>query len=201
MGKGIKIFFVTDVHGSNVVYRKFLNALRIYNVDVGILLGDLTGKMLIPLVEKPGGGWVTTFMGQNTEVNTQEELEKLKKTIEMVGYYWVHLRYDEVQEYKADKTKLDNLFNRLMIERLKSWIDLADERLKGTSYKVYMAAGNDDHFEVDDVINDSATIVNCNDKCVMVGEHEMVTFSWTNPTPWDTPAKNRMKNWYLCWRS
>jgi len=30
----MKIFFVTDVHGSNVCYRKFLNALRIYDVDV-----------------------------------------------------------------------------------------------------------------------------------------------------------------------
>ena len=48
----MKIFFVTDIHASNVCYRKFLNALKIYDVDVGILLGDLTGKMLIPLVEK-----------------------------------------------------------------------------------------------------------------------------------------------------
>jgi Icc-related predicted phosphoesterase len=44
MGKPIKLFFVTDVHGSNTCYRKFLNALKIYNVDVGILLGDLIGS-------------------------------------------------------------------------------------------------------------------------------------------------------------
>ena len=44
----MKIFFVTDIHGSNMCYRKFLNALKIYKADVGILLGDLTGKMLIP---------------------------------------------------------------------------------------------------------------------------------------------------------
>ncbi len=64
----MKIFFVTDIHGSNVCYRKFLNALRIYDVDVGILLGDLTGKVLVPLVEKAGGGWETTFMGHPVEV-------------------------------------------------------------------------------------------------------------------------------------
>ncbi len=52
MGKQTKIFFVTDIHGSNTCYRKFLNALKVYNVDVGILLGDLTGKVLVPLVEK-----------------------------------------------------------------------------------------------------------------------------------------------------
>jgi uncharacterized protein len=190
MGKGaIRIFFVTDVHGSNVCYRKYLNALKVYNVDVGILLGDLTGKMLIPLIEKAGGGWETTFMGHHTEVNTLEELEQLKKTIEMVGYYWVHQTPDEFRVYKANPKLLDDLFNKLMIERLKEWIALADERLAGSTYKVYMAPGNDDHFEVDKVIEDSSAIVNCNNKNVMVGEHEMVTFSWSNPTPWNTPRE------------
>ena len=185
----MKIFFVTDVHGSNVCYRKFLNALRIYNVDVGILLGDLTGKVLVPLVEKADGGWETSFMGHPVEVHSQEELDKLKKTIEMVGYYWVHQTPDQFREYKADPAKVDALFNRLMMDRLKEWIALADERLAGTGYKVYMAPGNDDHFEVDAVINDSAAIVNANDRVVMVGEHEMATFAWTNPTPWDTPRE------------
>ena len=63
MGKPIRIFFVTDIHGSNLCYRKFLNALKAYNVDVGIVCGDLTGKVLVPLVEKAGGGWETTLMG------------------------------------------------------------------------------------------------------------------------------------------
>jgi len=185
----MRIFFVTDIHGSNVCYRKFLNALRIYNVDVGILLGDLTGKMMIPLVERAGGGWETTFMGSPMQVETEEELAKLKKTIEMVGYYWVHLTPDEFRALKADQTAQDRLFNQLMLARVKEWIALADERLAGSSFKVYMAPGNDDHFEVDEVISDSAAIVNCNDRVVMVGEHEMATFAWTNPTPWDTPRE------------
>jgi uncharacterized protein len=189
MGKPIKIFFVTDIHGSNTCFRKYLNALKIYNVDVGILLGDLTGKVLVPLVDKAGGGWETTLMRHHTEVNTQEELEKLKKTIEMMGYYWVHLTPDAFQCYKDDPNEVDRLFNELMMARLKQWIALADERCKGTSYKVYMAPGNDDHFEVDRVIEDSAVIVNCNNKSVMVGDHEMVTFAWANPTPWDTPRE------------
>ena len=189
MGKAIKIFFVTDIHGSNTCYRKFLNALKAYNVDVGILLGDLTGKVLVPLVEKPGGGWETTLMGTHTDLNTNEELEKLKKTIEMMGYYWVHQTCDEFHTYKEDPAKVDALFKQLMLQRLKEWMVLADERLVGTPYKVYMAAGNDDHFEVDQVIEDSAVMVNCNNKNVPVGDHEMVTFSWANPTPWNTPRE------------
>jgi uncharacterized protein len=189
MSKPLKIFFVTDIHGSNTCYRKYLNALKVYNVDVGILLGDLTGKVLVPLVEKAGGGWETTLMGTHTECATQEELDKLKKTIELMGYYWVHQTPDEFKEYHSDPKKVDTLFKQLMLSRLKEWITLADERLAGTSYKVYMAPGNDDHFEVDKVIEDSATIVNCNNKNVPIGDHEMITFAWANPTPWNTPRE------------
>ena len=189
MGEGIKIFFVTDIHGSNVCYRKFLNALKAYKVDVGILLGDLTGKVLVPLVERAGGGWETTLMGTHTEVNTAAELAELKKTVEMLGYYWVHQTPDEFRTHRDDSGKVDVLFKQLMLARLEEWIALADERLAGTSFKVYMAPGNDDHLEVDQVIEDSAAIVNCNNRNVMVGNHEMITFAWTNPTPWNTPRE------------
>ena len=189
MAKPIKIFFVTDIHGSNTCYRKFLNALKVYSVDVGILLGDLTGKVLTPLVEKAGGGWETTLMGHHTEANSQEQLDKLKKTIEMMGYYWVHQTPEEFQTYKSDPRKVDALFKQLMLQRLKEWIALADERLASAGYKVYMAPGNDDHFEVDQVIEDSAAIINCNNKNVAVGDHEMITFCWANPTPWNTPRE------------
>jgi Icc-related predicted phosphoesterase len=189
MGNEIRLFFVTDVHGSNLCYRKFLNALRVYHVDVGILLGDLTGKVLVPLVEKNGGGWETTLMGSHTEVGTPEELGDLKKTIEMMGYYWVHQTPEEFKVYRDDPGKVDSLFKRLMLSRLKEWIALAEERLAGSGFRVYMAAGNDDHFEVDSVIEDSSVIVNCSNKNVAVGDHEMITFSWANPTPWNTPRE------------
>jgi Icc-related predicted phosphoesterase len=189
MSNAIRIFFVTDIHGSNLCYRKYLNALKAYNVDVGILLGDLTGKVLVPLVEKAGGGWETTLLGTHTDIDSKEELDKLKKTIEMMGYYWVHQTPDEFKVFRNDPKKVDTLFKQLMMERLKEWITLADERLTGTSYKVYMAPGNDDHFEVDKIIEDSSAIVNCNNKNVMLGDHEMITFCWANPTPWNTPRE------------
>ncbi len=189
MGKQIKIFFVTDIHGSNTCYRKYLNALKVYNVDVGILLGDLTGKVLIPLIEKGHDCWETHLMGQYTEVTGQEELNKLKKTIELMGYYWVHQTREEFQAYKADPKKIDALFKELVLQRMKEWMALADERLANSTYKVYMAPGNDDYMEIDDIIADSSAIVNCNNRNVQVGDHEMVTFSYANPTPWNTPRE------------
>lgn len=185
----MKLFFVTDIHGSNVCYRKFLNALRVYSVDVAILLGDLTGKLLIPLVEEPAGHWSTTFMGHDVQIETQAELDKLKKTIEMVGYYWCQVSLDEFRALKADPARLDALFNQLMMERLEEWLAMADERLAGAPYRVYMAPGNDDHFEIDPVIAASAAIISANDRVLSLGEYEMATFAWTNPTPWDTPRE------------
>lgn len=185
----MKILFVSDVHASNTCFRKFLNALKIYGVDGGILLGDLTGKLLIPLVEKAGGGWETHFMGRPVVVSSEQELADLKRIIEKVGYYWYHLTPEEYEAMRQDPQEQERLFRRLALERLREWIALADERLAGTGLKVYMAPGNDDVLETDDIISDSAAIVNCADRVVMIGEHEMATFCWTNPTPWNTPRE------------
>ncbi|NPV87588.1 MAG: phosphoesterase [Anaerolineae bacterium] len=185
----MKIFFVSDIHASNHCYRKFLNALKIYKVDMGILLGDLTGKLLIPLVEKAGGGWETNFLGNPVEAHTEQELTELKRQIEMVGYYWKQMTPDEFEDLRQHPEKQDALFHELALQRLREWMALADERLAGSGLKLYMAPGNDDVMEVDDIISDSEVIVNCNDRVVMVGEHEMVTFAWANPTPWDTPRE------------
>jgi Icc-related predicted phosphoesterase len=185
----VRIFFACDIHASNTCFRKFLNGLKIYKVDTAILLGDLTGKLLIPLVEKAGGGWETNFMGKPVQVETLEELANLKKLIETVGYYWIQMTADEFQVMSQDHHQQEALFKRLALERLKEWMALADERLSGSGIKVYMAPGNDDVLEADEIITDSAAIVNCADKVVMVGDQEMATFCWTNPTPWDTPRE------------
>ena len=105
-----KLFFVTDIHGSNVCYRKFLNALPIYGADNAVLLGDLTGKVLVPLVEKGNDSWECTLMGQHRDVTTKDELVDIKKIIENAGYYWVHQTREEFEDVRGDPAKIDALF-------------------------------------------------------------------------------------------
>ena len=38
---GVTLFFATDLHGSEVCFRKFVNAARFYNADVLVLGGDI----------------------------------------------------------------------------------------------------------------------------------------------------------------
>ena len=184
----IKLFYVTDIHGSNVCFRKFLNALPIYGIDVAILNGDLLGKVLVPMVEK-GSGWETTLVGNHVEIGTQEELAEIKKTVENLGYYWIHQTRDEYEAMKADPKSIDKLFHHLAFQRIQEWLDLADERLTGKNHQLYICPGNDDYWEIDDMISCMKFARPCDNLVIDIDGHEMVSCSRSNPTPWDTPRE------------
>ena len=185
----LKLFYVTDIHGSNVCYRKFLNALPIYGVDVAVLNGDLLGKVLVPLVEKAGGGRECHLMGQYTEMNTAEEVAATKKTIENAGYYWVEQTREEYEAIKGDHAAIDSLFKLRAIERIQEWLAMADERLAGKNTSVYICPGNDDWWEIDGMIAQSKSLLPCDDMIVEFDGFTMVSSSRSNPTPWDTPRE------------
>jgi len=203
----IKFFFATDIHGSEMCLRKFLNALKIYNVKIGILLGDLSGKMINPIVKQPDGSYTCDFMGRHIVVKTEEELSELQKRISLTGNYYCVLTPEEMKELLSEgKTingridaqvrkihlgagKTEELFRRLVIERLKRWDKIIEEKLKNTGIKMFIAPGNDDILEVDDVLNNFTYAVNTDNRKVSINDYEMITLSWANPTPWDTPRE------------
>ena len=51
-----RLFFATDVHGSETCFRKFVNAAKAYEASAIILGGDITGKQLV-LIVTDNGGW------------------------------------------------------------------------------------------------------------------------------------------------
>jgi hypothetical protein len=184
----LKLFYVTDIHGSNVCYRKFLNALPIYGIDVAILNGDLLGKVLIPMVEK-GSGWECHLMGQYTEMKTQQELADVKKIVENAGYYWIHQTREEYDATKTDPAAIDKFFHHQAYARIQEWLDLADERLEGKNHTVYLCPGNDDYWEIDDMVSCMKLIKPCDGELIEFDDYQMVSCSWSNPTPWDTPRE------------
>ncbi len=184
--KRIKIFFVTDIHGSETCFKKFLNALKIYNVDVGILLGDLSGKYVIPIVKQKNETYESEFLGQKLILKTKKEVEDLQRKIKAIGYYPYFLTPEEMQELNEKKEKADQVFLNLILERWREWIKLLDERLKNSKVKVFIAPGNDDPLDLDEILDSSKVAVNVDNKKVFVDEHEMITLSYSNPTPWNT---------------
>src|SRR5437762_13125041 len=76
----MKVFFATDIHGSEICWRKFLNAAAFYKADMVILGGDVTGKVLVPILAMPGY-WDVTFGGQRLRLETKTELDEIQRKI------------------------------------------------------------------------------------------------------------------------
>ena len=62
--KDSKIFFATDIHGSDRCLRKFLNAGKFYGVDAVVMGGDITGKMIVPVVVEANGLYSAQLFGR-----------------------------------------------------------------------------------------------------------------------------------------
>ena len=76
-----------------------------------------------------------------------------------------------------------------MVDEVARWIELAEERLDGTGIRCYVMPGNDDEFAIDAAL-ESTTIVNPDNRVVRVDEEtQMLSCSWTNPTPVGQPPR------------
>jgi Icc-related predicted phosphoesterase len=185
-----RIFFCTDLHGSEICFRKFLHAGDVYGADVVIMGGDCTGKMIIPVVGSDAGGWRCDWAGRTVEPATDEELGELEKQIKNNGLYPVRMTEAELASIADDPAARHALFERVMLETLSGWTELAQERLHDSGLEVIFTPGNDDEWSVDTVLAASDFIEAAEGKVVRIaGGHEMLSLGWANPTPWDTPRE------------
>ncbi|MDG6985308.1 MAG: metallophosphoesterase [Nitrososphaerota archaeon] len=184
-----RLFFTTDVHGSDRCFRKFLNAAKVYKADALILGGDITGKVLIPIVETRDGRYELTMFSEKKTVG-KEKLEETRKLLQDAGQYSFLTTPSELAELQADGARRDRVFDEAMASVLRAWIELAQERLKGTTVKCYVSPGNDDKLEIDSALLDSGQFVNPENRAVdLDGGYEMITLGYANPTPWHSPRE------------
>ena len=181
----MKIFFATDIHGSEVCWRKFLNAAAFYKADLVVLGGDVTGKMMIPITAFQGY-WEVTVRGQLHRLETQQELEEIKRQIRNSGSYPAMVTPDELQVLSAEEGAVDRRFTAEMTQSLDRWLDMADGKLRGGQIPCILNGGNDDIWEIDDIIESSPCVEFGEGKKLDLGGFHLVSMGWTNPTPWDT---------------
>jgi Icc-related predicted phosphoesterase len=181
----MRIFFATDIHGSEGCWRKCLNAAAFHKADVLVMGGDMTGKAMVPIVAK-GGGWRLELQDQEYLLSTEEEVKAMEKRILDRGYYPIRLSADEVAAWGADPALVDARFKAEMMSNVSRWIALADERLKGTGRRCIVSPANDDIFELDPII-DAAELVDLGEQnTIDLDGFTMVSTGWANTTPWNT---------------
>jgi uncharacterized protein len=186
------IFYVADIHGSDLCFRKWLNAGRFYGADVLIIGGDLTGKILLPIYPTVGGDgtWTATWKGRPVRLETRAEVDELVRTARGEGAYGYVTTVDEIAAVRGSPDLERDLFTRLKIEALEGWIRVADERLADGAVRAMVMAGNDDPPEIDAILGTSRHLEDVGGRVVEVapGVH-MASRGESTPTPWHTPRE------------
>jgi Icc-related predicted phosphoesterase len=181
-----RIFFATDIHGSEVCWKKFLNAGKHYEAKVLILGGDMTGKALVPIVEQGAGHWKAELLENSFDFTSEDEVKEFEQAVGRRGYYPFRTTPDEIAELGKDEKLRDELFHEKMLGTVERWMQMADEKLEGTDIRCFVSPGNDDQFEVDEIVASAKRVQLAEERVVEFDGFQMVSTGWANRTPWDT---------------
>jgi len=181
----MRIFFATDIHGSEVCWRKFLNAGAFHKADVLIMGGDMTGKAMVPIV-RTNGSWEVTLQDQRQVLTTEDEVRAIEKRISDRGYYPIRLTPEEITAWNADSALVDARFKVEMLGNVERWMALGDERLEGKGIRCIVSPANDDMFEIDPIIAAAKNIELGEANTIPLDGFSLVSTGWANTTPWHT---------------
>ncbi len=179
-----RVFFATDLHGSETCWRKFLNAAKFYDADVLICGGDMTGKAIVPIVQE--NGHYTVALGGEHQVVAAEQVAEIESNIRRKGYYPLQMSVERLQELDADASKRAECFQEVMLAGVERWMNLAGEKLRGTGIRCFVCPGNDDEMEVDDVVRRAELVELGEGRAVEIDGFTMISTGWSNHTPWNT---------------
>jgi Icc-related predicted phosphoesterase len=179
-----KVFFATDLHGSEMCWRKFLNAAKFYDADVLICGGDMTGKAMIPIVEE--NGHYTVTIASDRQVVSAGEVGNIESQIRRRGYYPLHVTPERLQELDENADVRKETFQQVMLDGVRRWMDMASEKLRGSGVRIFVCPGNDDEMEVDDVVRESDMVELGEGRMVEIDGFTMISTGWSNHTPWNT---------------
>jgi uncharacterized protein len=181
-----RVYFATDIHGSETCWRKFLNSGKHYEANVMVLGGDMTGKALVPIVQDGKDRWHATLLENRREFESEDEVKEFEDSVMRRGYYPFRTDPDQMSELTESEELRDELFHKEMLGTVERWMRMADEKLDGTGIDCFVSPGNDDQFEVDEIIAGAKRVRLAEGEVVEFGDFQMVSTGWSNRTPWDT---------------
>jgi Icc-related predicted phosphoesterase len=179
-----RIFFATDLHGSEMCWRKFLNAAKFYDADVLICGGDMTGKAIVPIVEE--NGHFTVTLGGQAQTVTSDQVSDVEGQIRRKGYYPLRMTVERLHELDQHPERRAETFQVVMLEGVQRWMEMAKDKLGGSGVRIFVCPGNDDEMEVDDVVRKSEMVQLGEGQMLEIDGFTMISTGWSNHTPWNT---------------
>ena len=183
----MRLFFATDIHGSETCWRKFLNSGKHYGADAIVLGGDMTGKALVPIIDDGDGRWHATLLENRRELVGEEQVAAFEEAVVRRGYYPFRTTPEALRRLEQDEAHWHAVFTERMLETVQRWMRIADEKLAGSGIRCFVCPGNDDELNVDDVIRSTARQVELAEgRVVEIDGFQMASTGWSNRTPWHT---------------
>jgi Icc-related predicted phosphoesterase len=185
----LRIYYASDIHATEVLWRKFLNAPRYYDARVLVMGGDIGGKTVIPIVEQ-NGGWTAPLYGRDEHAATEAELEQLENRIRGNGMYPYRAPPAELTRIAGlDEKQREAWFERVMVETFRKWMTMADERLEGSEVRCFVMPGNDDPPSLEQPIAEAKHVEGCDERVVEFDGYTMLSLGYSNRTPWNSPRE------------
>lgn len=182
-----RLFFATDIHGSDICWKKFLNAARFYDVNTLILGGDMTGKALVPIFALPNGTFHATLLQQEFVLDDEAAVVDMERKVASRGYYPFRVSGGQIEAFRQDPALVERFFHEQMHLALERWIAIADEKLAGSGVRCVVSPGNDDPFEIDALLSTATHITLGEGRAIDIGEgFTVISSGWANVTPWHT---------------
>ena len=193
----MRIFFASDLHGSERCYRKFLNAAAFYEADVLILGGDLTGKAILPIVELGKGRYMARMMNNEVVEIDDDSLPALDRRIRDMALYPYVADRESLDHVRSSKEAMDATFTSVMRESLTSWMALAEEGLSPRSMRCFVIPGNDDMKVVDEVLERAPElVVNVAKERAWVDDtHEIIGLDTSTPRRGTRQGRRQRRAW------
>lgn len=182
-----RLYYASDIHGSEVLWRKFLAAAPAYRADVLVMGGDVTGKVVVPLVAE-GEAFRVELFGERQLV-AAGDLEETEHRIRANGMYPHRMSVEQVDRVaRLAEDDREAWFADVMRETFARWLALADERLDAST-RCFVMPGNDDPPGVDRAIDEAAKIEACDGRIVEFEGYTMISLGYSNVTPFDSPRE------------
>lgn len=185
-----RLFYVSDIHGSERCYRKWLNAASAYRVDAILIGGDIAGKLIVPVTDLGRDRYSCVIHGQSVELEGAHELNGMREQVRASGRYVALLTPEEKRSYDEEPDKIEReLWPQVVAESVRAWVQLADERLSSLGIPAFVMLGNDDFPELAPLLK-GQRVHDVEDRVVeLPGGFEMISLGYSNHTPWNTPRE------------
>ncbi|MHB1538515.1 MAG: metallophosphoesterase family protein [Solirubrobacteraceae bacterium] len=187
--RALRLYYASDIHGSETLWRKFLAAARVYHSPVLVMGGDVTGKAVVPLLRR-GDAYELELFGRRERVEGEQQLREVERRIGANGMYPHRMDAGELARVQAlSEDEREQWFAHVILQTFERWMELAAERLAGTDVRCFVMAGNDDPAGVAETIERASAVHACDERVVRLDGHEMISLGYSNRTPFHSPRE------------